>query len=201
MTSPGPVAFRSLPGRTSLEAKSPAPAPDPADTALQEALEALRPRHRAFVLGSSGAGQLDRVRSLPAHSGPGRRGESQRSDKGCRDPGTSGREGCGARDTGRAPARLATWGHPRSVVPGRRGRRDGRAGRVRAVRPRGRTHASDREEAEVQVTHREDVKASVKAAVKQVLRRRGVKQEDFEGLTDAVLRQAAAMWKDWPGVA
>ena len=45
------------------------------------------------------------------------------------------------------------------------------------------------------------MKASVKAAVKQVLRRRGVKQEDFEGLTDAVLRQAAAMWKDWPGVA
>jgi type I restriction enzyme R subunit len=49
--------------------------------------------------------------------------------------------------------------------------------------------------------HREDVKASVKAAVKRVLRRRGVKQEDFEGLTDAVLSQAAAMWKDWPSVA
>ena len=49
--------------------------------------------------------------------------------------------------------------------------------------------------------HREDVKASVKAAVKRVLRKRGVKQEDFDGLTDAVLGQAAAMWKDWPRVA
>ena len=49
--------------------------------------------------------------------------------------------------------------------------------------------------------HREDVKAAVKAAVKRVLRRRGVKQEDFEGLTNAVLSQAAAMWKDWPSVA
>jgi type I restriction enzyme R subunit len=49
--------------------------------------------------------------------------------------------------------------------------------------------------------HREDVKASVKAAVKRVLRKRGVKQEDFDGLTDAVLGQAAAMWKDWPTVA
>ncbi len=49
--------------------------------------------------------------------------------------------------------------------------------------------------------HREDVKSSVKAAVKRVLRKRGVKQEDFDGLTNAVLGQAAAMWKDWPRVA
>lgn len=49
--------------------------------------------------------------------------------------------------------------------------------------------------------HREDVKASVKAAVKRVLKRRGVKPEDFEGLTNAVLGQAAALWKDWVGVA
>lgn len=41
----------------------------------------------------------------------------------------------------------------------------------------------------------------MKAAVKRVLRRRGVKQEDFEGLTDAVLAQAAALWKRWPLVA
>ena len=46
--------------------------------------------------------------------------------------------------------------------------------------------------------HPEDVKALVKAAVKRVLRKRGVKQEDFDGLTDAVLGQAAAMWKDCP---
>jgi hypothetical protein len=50
-------------------------------------------------------------------------------------------------------------------------------------------------------SHHEDVKASVKAAVKRVLRRRGVKREDFDGLTDAVLEQAEAMWKDWPRVA
>ena len=30
----------------------------------------------------------------------------------------------------------------------------------------------------------------MKAAVKRVLRKRGVKQEDFDGLTDAVLGQA-----------
>jgi len=41
----------------------------------------------------------------------------------------------------------------------------------------------------------------VKAAVKRVLRKRGVKQEDFDGLTYAVLGQAAALWKDWAGVA
>jgi type I restriction enzyme R subunit len=49
--------------------------------------------------------------------------------------------------------------------------------------------------------HREDVKASVKAAVKRVLKRRGVKPEDFEGLINAVLGQAAALWKNWAGVA
>jgi hypothetical protein len=41
----------------------------------------------------------------------------------------------------------------------------------------------------------------VKSAVKRVVWKRGVKQEDFDGLTDAVLGQAAAMWKDWPRVA
>lgn len=45
--------------------------------------------------------------------------------------------------------------------------------------------------------HREDVKAAVKAAVKRVLRKRGVKQEDFDGLTEAVLKQAVALWKHW----
>jgi type I restriction enzyme R subunit len=49
--------------------------------------------------------------------------------------------------------------------------------------------------------HREDVKASVKAAVRRVLRRRRVKPEDFAGLTTAVLAQAEALWKDWPRVA
>jgi type I restriction enzyme, R subunit len=46
--------------------------------------------------------------------------------------------------------------------------------------------------------HREDVKAGVRAAVKAVLRRRGVKKELLETLTDKVIVQAEAMFKDWP---
>jgi len=46
--------------------------------------------------------------------------------------------------------------------------------------------------------HREDVKAGVRAAVKTVLRRRGVKAEHLESLTKQVLSQAEAMFKDWP---
>lgn len=49
--------------------------------------------------------------------------------------------------------------------------------------------------------HRSEVKAAVKAAVKRVLRRRGARPEDLEGLTDAVMAQAVALWKDWPRVA
>lgn len=33
------------------------------------------------------------------------------------------------------------------------------------------------------------------------LRKRGVKPEDLEGVTKAVLGQAAALWKHWPRVA
>ena len=46
--------------------------------------------------------------------------------------------------------------------------------------------------------HREDVKAGVRAAVKAVLRRRGVKAEHLESLTKQVIIQAEAMFKDWP---
>jgi len=46
--------------------------------------------------------------------------------------------------------------------------------------------------------HREDVKAGVRAAVKAVLRRRGVKAEHLESLTKQVITQAEAMFKDWP---
>lgn len=46
--------------------------------------------------------------------------------------------------------------------------------------------------------HREDVKAGVRAAVKAVLRRRGVKTEHLETLTRQVIVQAEAMFKDWP---
>jgi type I restriction enzyme R subunit len=46
--------------------------------------------------------------------------------------------------------------------------------------------------------HREDVKAGVRAAVKTVLRKRGVKAEQLETLTRQVIVQAEAMFKDWP---
>ena len=46
--------------------------------------------------------------------------------------------------------------------------------------------------------HREDVKAGVRAAVKNVLRKRGVKKELLDALTDKVILQAEAMFKDWP---
>ncbi len=46
--------------------------------------------------------------------------------------------------------------------------------------------------------HREDVKAGVRAAVKVVLRRRGVKSEHLEALTRQVILQAEAMFKEWP---
>jgi type I restriction enzyme R subunit len=46
--------------------------------------------------------------------------------------------------------------------------------------------------------HREDVKAGVRAAVKMVLRKRGVKPEHLETLTKQVIIQAEAMFKEWP---
>ncbi len=46
--------------------------------------------------------------------------------------------------------------------------------------------------------HREDVKAGVRAAVKAVLRRRGVKRELLDALTDKVIIQAEALFKEWP---
>ncbi len=49
--------------------------------------------------------------------------------------------------------------------------------------------------------HREDVKAGVRAAVKNVLRRRGVKKEQLEGLADQVISQAEALFKEWPVAA
>jgi type I restriction enzyme R subunit len=46
--------------------------------------------------------------------------------------------------------------------------------------------------------HRDQVKADVRAAVKRVLNRRGVRAEDLDGLLEAVMRQAEAMYRDWP---
>jgi type I restriction enzyme R subunit len=49
--------------------------------------------------------------------------------------------------------------------------------------------------------HREDVKAGVRAAVKRVLTRRGVKAQDFEKILRLVMTQAEALYKDWPRAA
>ena len=49
--------------------------------------------------------------------------------------------------------------------------------------------------------HREDVKAGVRASVRAVLRRKGVRSEDLEALTKQVIRQAEAMFRDWPFAA
>jgi type I restriction enzyme R subunit len=46
--------------------------------------------------------------------------------------------------------------------------------------------------------HREDVKAGVRAAVKNVLRWRGVKKELLDTLADKVIIQAEALFKEWP---
>jgi type I restriction enzyme R subunit len=46
--------------------------------------------------------------------------------------------------------------------------------------------------------HREDVKAAVRAAVKVVLRKRGVTKERLDTLTDKLIVQAEAMFRDWP---
>lgn len=46
--------------------------------------------------------------------------------------------------------------------------------------------------------HREDVKAAVRAAVKRVLRNRGVKAEDLDPFVAAIMSQAKALYADWP---
>lgn len=49
--------------------------------------------------------------------------------------------------------------------------------------------------------HREDVKAGIRAAVRLVLRRRGIKPEHLEEFTSRVIHQAEAMFKNWPVAA
>jgi type I restriction enzyme R subunit len=46
--------------------------------------------------------------------------------------------------------------------------------------------------------HRDDVRAAVRAAVKRVLFRRGVRVEDLEPFLGSVLVQAEALYADWP---
>ena len=49
--------------------------------------------------------------------------------------------------------------------------------------------------------HREDVKAEVRAAVKRILRSRGVRAEDFDPFLERFMAQAAALFADWPAAA
>jgi type I restriction enzyme, R subunit len=46
--------------------------------------------------------------------------------------------------------------------------------------------------------HREDVKAGVRAAVKRVLRAKGVRAEDFDLFVHQIMEQAEALFGDWP---
>ncbi len=49
--------------------------------------------------------------------------------------------------------------------------------------------------------HRENVKAEVRVAVKNVLRRKNVRAEQFDFILNRVMEQAAALYEDWPMVA
>jgi type I restriction enzyme R subunit len=49
--------------------------------------------------------------------------------------------------------------------------------------------------------HREDIKASVRAAVKRVLRTRKVKTDDFDQFVTNIMVQAEALYADWPQAA
>jgi type I restriction enzyme R subunit len=46
--------------------------------------------------------------------------------------------------------------------------------------------------------HREEVKAGVRAAVKRVLRKKGVKAEHFEPFVTSIMNQAKALYAEWP---
>ena len=49
--------------------------------------------------------------------------------------------------------------------------------------------------------HREDVKAEVRAAVRRVLRRRGVRGDDFDPFISSIMAQAEALYANWPVAA
>ncbi|MCC6322727.1 MAG: type I restriction endonuclease subunit R [Phycisphaerales bacterium] len=46
--------------------------------------------------------------------------------------------------------------------------------------------------------HREDVKAAVRAAVRRVLAKQGIKAEDFDRLLPVLMAQAEALYAEWP---
>lgn len=46
--------------------------------------------------------------------------------------------------------------------------------------------------------HREDVKAAVRAAVRRVLTKQGIKAEDFDRILPVLMAQAEALYSEWP---
>jgi len=49
--------------------------------------------------------------------------------------------------------------------------------------------------------HRQNVKAGVVAAVKMVLRRKKIKAKQFDFILNRVMKQAEALYEDWPMAA
>ncbi len=49
--------------------------------------------------------------------------------------------------------------------------------------------------------HRDQVRAEIRAAVKRVLRKRGVREADFEPFIARFIQQAEAQYAEWPLVA
>lgn len=46
--------------------------------------------------------------------------------------------------------------------------------------------------------HRDDVRAAIRSAVKRVLRRKDVREEDFDRFIQRFMEQAEALYADWP---
>lgn len=46
--------------------------------------------------------------------------------------------------------------------------------------------------------HREQVRAGVRTAVKRVLRKRGVRADELEAFVTSIMKQAEALYRDWP---
>ena len=46
--------------------------------------------------------------------------------------------------------------------------------------------------------HRDQARAEIRAAVKRVLRSRGIREADFEPFIERFMRQAEAQYADWP---
>jgi type I restriction enzyme R subunit len=50
-------------------------------------------------------------------------------------------------------------------------------------------------------THRDEIRSEIRAAVRRVLRKRGVREADFEPFIERFMQQAEALYAEWPLVA